>query len=70
MKIIRDLSVFIINSEAPILSAVERLTNKSDEQQFLLVVDKSMKLAGTLTDGDIRRALISGYSMKDSVIIL
>ena len=68
MKIIRDLSVFIINSDASILSAVERLTNKSDEQQFLLVVDNSMKLVGTLTDGDIRRALISGYSMRDSVI--
>lgn len=33
----------------------------------LIVVDESNKLIGTLTDGDIRRALISGKKMSDSI---
>lgn len=35
--------------------------------QFLIVTDKRKKMVGTITDGDIRRALIKGYKMSTSV---
>jgi dTDP-glucose pyrophosphorylase len=34
---------------------------------FQLVVDADRRLLGTLTDGDIRRALLAGFDMSDSV---
>jgi len=36
--------------------------------QIVLVVDKSRKLLGTLSDGDIRRALLAGGMLSDKVI--
>lgn len=35
--------------------------------QIVLVVDENRKLLGTVTDGDIRRAILSGISLADSV---
>ena len=32
--------------------------------QIVLIVDNARKLLGTVTDGDIRRALLAGYSMQ------
>ena len=36
--------------------------------QIALVVDDNKKLVGTITDGDIRRALLNGSNMDDSVL--
>lgn len=35
--------------------------------KIALVVDKDNKLLGTITDGDIRRALLKGYSLHNSI---
>ena len=43
-----------------------RLIDKN-QSGFVLVCNKERKLLGTLTDGDIRRALINGSSITDSV---
>ncbi|WAM37239.1 nucleotidyltransferase family protein [Caldicellulosiruptor acetigenus] len=34
---------------------------------ILLVIDENEKLIGTLTDGDIRRALLKGYKLEDKI---
>jgi len=34
---------------------------------IVLIVDKKYKLIGIVTDGDIRRALLRGHSMRDSI---
>ena len=36
-------------------------------KQIALVVDKNKKLIGTVTDGDVRRGIIDGIKMKESV---
>jgi dTDP-glucose pyrophosphorylase len=46
-------------------SAVELMSKKS--QRIVLVVDKSDRLIGTVTDGDIRRALIKHLPMSTSL---
>ena len=35
--------------------------------KIAIVVDKNNKLLGTITDGDIRRAILDGKSLKDSI---
>lgn len=39
----------------------------SGARQIALVVDKDDKLIGTLTDGDIRRGLLNGLNLNDSI---
>ena len=38
-----------------------------NKKKFLIVLDKSVMVFGTLTDGDIRRALISGKNVQTNV---
>ncbi len=43
-----------------------KMTKNSSKTLF--VVDKNKKLLGVLTDGDIRRHILSGYGLKSSLI--
>ncbi|MCT7648033.1 nucleotidyltransferase family protein [Aliarcobacter butzleri] len=36
-------------------------------KQIALIVDRNKKLIGTVNDGDIRRAILKGYSLNDSI---
>jgi len=61
------LSEFLIEPEMPVLQAMNLLNSYPHEFQFIIVVDKHSRLLGTLTDGDIRRALLLGRSLNGSV---
>jgi CBS domain-containing protein len=37
------------------------------EDAILFIIDKSERLIGSLTDGDIRRGLLNGLTIEDSV---
>lgn len=58
---------YIIKHDASILEALSALDGSSHDSQTLFVVDDSEVIVGTLTDGDIRRGLINGHSVKDCV---
>ena len=58
---------YIISRTATIKDALIALNEITSDTQSLLVVDENLKLVGTLTDGDIRRGLISGAELSDSV---
>lgn len=58
---------YIIPHTDTIKESLITLNNISSDTQTLLVVDEEQKLVGTLTDGDIRRGLISGADLSDSV---
>jgi len=51
---------YIISSEITILQALSSLNEIGHASQTLFVVDDEERMVGTLTDGDIRRSLISG----------
>ena len=53
----------IINQSATLLEALDRLNKLSGNVMTLLVVDENGAMTGTLTDGDIRRGLLSGKSL-------
>ena len=58
---------YIIKQNVSVKDALVVLNQISSDTQSLLVVDEGQKLVGTLTDGDIRRGLIAGAELTDTV---
>ncbi|MBJ26633.1 MAG: alcohol dehydrogenase [Alphaproteobacteria bacterium] len=65
MVSIKNLNQYLCAPGDTIQKVLERLN--STEYVFQLVVDSEGRLLGTLTDGDIRRALLSGLSLDNKV---
>lgn len=57
----------IIYSTDSILDALRLLQHTAKDLQSLFVVDNTNRMVGTLSDGDIRRGLISGAQLTDCV---
>ena len=60
-----NLQKAMLSPSQSIASAAEVLTKYS--MRIVLVVDKDNRLLGTVTDGDIRRALMRGVTMETAV---
>lgn len=58
---------YLISQSATIKDALVALNQITSDTQTLLVLSDEEMLVGTLTDGDIRRGLIAGASLSDSV---
>jgi dTDP-glucose pyrophosphorylase len=56
----------LIPADIKIIDALRRLDETADK--VLFVVDEDSKLSGALTDGDIRRYLLNGRSLEDTII--
>ncbi len=56
-----------IPAEATVMEALTALNGLSGETMTLFAIGNDGRLAGTLTDGDIRRALIAGISLRQPV---
>lgn len=64
------LKKYIIQSNATILDALSQLEYLGKKNELtLFIVDEHNVVLATLTDGDIRRCLIKGYSPSDPVIV-
>ncbi|WP_167619062.1 nucleotidyltransferase family protein [Maribellus sediminis] len=62
----QDYSKNLIDHSASVIEAMKCIDNVPDTQT-LFVTGNDNKMLGTVTDGDIRRGLIKGYSLSDSV---
>jgi dTDP-glucose pyrophosphorylase/CBS domain-containing protein len=60
-----DWKKICLNDHANILQAMRNLTETG--ARFSVVVSDNYKFLGTLTDGDIRRSLLSGLTVNESV---
>lgn len=58
---------FIISQSASILEALGRLNELHGTSMTLFATDSLGHMTGTLTDGDIRRALLNGKALNDTV---
>ena len=58
---------YVIGDSATILDALKELDGNTHDWQTLFVVDGEGRMVGTLTDGDVRRGLISGAALQDKV---
>lgn len=61
-------SIHIISQNLPIIDAIRRINEIHDEPLVLFVVDENGAMRGTLTDGDVRRALIKGVSVNAPIV--
>lgn len=57
----------VIDSNAPVMEALRRLNSLTDGVMTLIVTDSDNRVAGTITDGDIRRALLKGVTLDSPV---
>lgn len=57
----------LIFSGTPIREAFALLNELSGDNMTLFVIDAERRLVGSLTDGDLRRAVIAGISLSDDV---
>lgn len=57
----------IISVQSTVLEAIRRLNELSGGAMTLFVMDSDGRITGTLTDGDVRRALLAGVSLDASV---
>lgn len=64
---VADISAHLISSYSNIKDALEKLNSLSGRNMTLFVVDSEGVLAGSLTDGDIRRALTVGADLSTPV---
>lgn len=55
--------IHIISQEQTLLNALQRINKITDGPLVLFVIDNNSQMIGTLTDGDIRRALIRGIGI-------
>lgn len=63
-----NFSRYLIDVSESIVFALKRLNSFSDDNSLtLFIIDGDNRVMGTLTDGDIRRALVKGVRLNDSV---
>lgn len=62
-----DFERYLLPETATIKDALVALDKNSDDVLTLFIVDRVGKMLGTLTDGDVRRGLIQGIDLKESV---
>lgn len=58
---------FCISQDTTIIEALTRLNELHSVSMTLFVIDDKGRMVGTLTDGDIRRALVKGENLSTSV---
>lgn len=56
-----------ISQDITLLEALSRICDLAPEPLVLFVLNNEKQMVGTLTDGDSRRALISGASVNDTI---
>lgn len=64
-----DFSKYLIRDNITVREALIALNRLSDDTLVLFVIDEKDRLAGTLTDGDIRRSLIEGIAVDACVSV-
>lgn len=62
-----EIDRHIIDDSAKLIDALGRLNELSGGVMTLLVTDGSSRMVGTLTDGDVRRALLRGVRLDSPV---
>lgn len=59
----KDFKKLFLKPDTSIQKAIEIIDNYNPK--FVIVVNEKYELVGTITDGDIRRGLLKGFTLKD-----
>jgi len=63
----KDLSIYTIPLTMTIREALKRINETSGSGQMLFVLNDKQQVVATLSDGDIRRGLITGHELNEPV---
>ena len=58
---------YIISETASVRDALVAINNITHDGELLIVVNAAQQMVGSLTDGDIRRGLIAGAELTDTI---
>ncbi|MCF6340351.1 MAG: nucleotidyltransferase family protein [Sulfurimonas sp.] len=61
----KNIKNIIVTKQTSIIEVLKKIDKSS--MQLALVVDRGNKLIGTLSDGDVRRAILKGISLDNSI---
>lgn len=61
----KDLKPFKVSPTTPIYKTIQQIDK--NVREFVVVVDKNSNILGTVTDGDIRRAILKGMDLNQPV---
>jgi mannose-1-phosphate guanylyltransferase / mannose-6-phosphate isomerase len=61
----KDISKYKINKDLTLLDALIQI--EGNHHRSLIVLDNNNKVTGSLSDGDIRRALINGILLSSNI---
>lgn len=64
---IKDFQRYLLPNTATIKDALIALDRNSNDILTLIIIDENNCMIGTLTDGDVRRGLIQGKKLSDTV---
>ncbi len=64
------LDDYLVDKNATIKEVLSKLNDLEGSNPIVFVTDKNNKLLGSLTDGDIRRALLNKFNIKNSAYII
>ena len=64
-KLMKNIEDIVVSENTPLIDVLKIIDKSS--KQLALVVDEGKKLLGTISDGDIRRALLNNISLQDSI---
>ena len=67
IKMSKSYDEYLISLNEDILAALKLLDKQPRKDKVLFIEDKDKRIVGSLTDGDIRRALIGGAAVNDKV---
>lgn len=65
MELSDKLEKVQVSPDLPMVQALEKMDRAA--RQILLVTDEDGRLLGTITDGDVRRALLEGVNLREPV---
>ena len=66
MKISTEIDVYLCSLDTPLVEVLSRIN--AAEGLCQIVVDADRRFIGTITDGDIRRAILMGTNLEDTAI--
>lgn len=58
---------YCIDKDLPLKEAFNRLNKLHNVSMTLFVIDKENRMVGTLTDGDLRRAIVAGCGLESTI---
>jgi dTDP-glucose pyrophosphorylase len=67
MKHLIDIASFLIGPEASIKDVMRLINRREAGHQFQIVVDDNRRILGTITDGDIRRAILRDIALDEPI---